>query len=189
MPQQTIQLLQRLREGDGAASEELMELLYGELHRIAVQRLRHERPDHTLQPTALVNEAYVKIFDPANSQFTDRAHFLAFASRIMRHILVDYARERGAEKRGGHDQRTTIKPGMDVAIQGVDEAVQLLDLDRAIESLAVDSPFPAQVIEMRYFGGMTAEETAEAVGRSVHVVRHELRYAHAWLRRKLSAAC
>jgi DNA-directed RNA polymerase specialized sigma24 family protein len=75
----------------------------------------------------------------------------------------------------------------DVAIQGVDEAVRLLDLDRAIESLAVDSPFPAQVIEMRYFGGMTAEETAEAVGRSVHVVRHELRYAHAWLRRKLSS--
>jgi RNA polymerase sigma-70 factor (ECF subfamily) len=163
-----------------------MAMVYNELHHIASQRLRKERPGHTLQPTALVNEAYLRmVAPPGGSPFTDRAQFMAFASSIMRNILVDYARRHGARKRGGQDQRTPLDADMNLTLEGVVDTVQLLDLDLAIESLARDYPLHAQVIEMRYFGGMTAEETAESVGRSVHIVQHELRFAHAWLRRKL----
>jgi RNA polymerase sigma factor (TIGR02999 family) len=181
------ELLQRVRAGDIAASDDLIPLVYAELHRIAQMHLRKERPDHTLQPTALVNEAYLRMFENANPQFTDRAHFMALASRVMRRILVDHARSRGAAKRGGDGQR--IGSGDEIEVAAADDSrypVDLLDLDRAIEALAHESPLPAQAIEMRYFGGMTAEETSEAVGRSVHVVQHELRFAHAWLRRKLN---
>jgi RNA polymerase sigma-70 factor (ECF subfamily) len=187
MEPQITELLRRVRNGDSFASEELMPLVYAELHRIARQRLRNERRNHTLQPTALVNEAYLRMFQHAPPEITGRAHFLAFASRVMRQILVDHARGRGARKRGGPEHRA---PGatIDMAMEGASHLVELLDLDRAIAALTRDNPLPAQVIEMRYFGGMTAEETAEVVGRSVHVVQHELRFAHAWLRRKLTGA-
>lgn len=161
-------------------------MVYNELHHIASQRLRKERPGHTLRPTALVNEAYLRmVAPPGGSPFTDRAHFMAFASSIMRNILVDYARQHSARKRGGQDPRTPLDADLNLAVEGVADVVQLLDLDLAIEALASEYPQHAQTIEMRYFGGMTAEETAESVGRSVHIVQHELRFAHAWLRRKL----
>ena len=164
-----------------------MELVHSELHRIARQRLRKERRDNTRsRPPAWLNEAYMKMFEHSGPQVTDRAHFMAVASRVMRNVLVDYARERGAQKRGGGSPRASLDPSLNVAIENVTDVVQLLDLDRAIEALASENPFPAQVIEMRYFGGMTAEETAAAVGRSLHVVQHELRFAHAWLRRRFS---
>jgi RNA polymerase sigma factor (TIGR02999 family) len=150
------------------------------------QHLRKERQDHTLQPTALVNEVYLRIFGSTIPQFSDRAHFMAIASRTMRGILVDYARARGSAKRGGNDRRITLDTGLEMAMTKSDAMVSLLDLDLAIEALARENPYLAQVIEMRYFGGMTAEETAEVVGRSVHIVQHELRFAHAWLRRKLA---
>jgi RNA polymerase sigma-70 factor (ECF subfamily) len=165
-----------------------MPVVYAELHRIARRQLRKERPHHTLQPTALVNEVFVKIFESAKPQFCDRAHFMALASRIMRGILVDYARARGSAKRGGNDQRITLDTDVAMVASPESAPVSLLDLDMAIDALAQENPSPAQVIEMRYFGGMTAEETAEVVGRSVNVVQHELRFAHAWLRRRLSAA-
>ena len=133
----------------------------------------------TLQPTALVNEAYVRI---SRSPIFRPGTFHGFASQIMRRILVDHARTRSAQKRGGVAPDTDLE----VAIEGADGLVQLLDLERAIEALARENPELAQVIEMRYFGGMTAEETSAAVGRSVHIVRHELRFGHAWLRRKLA---
>lgn len=180
-------LLRRVREGDASASEELMPAVYGELHRIAERHLRRERPQHTLQPTALVNEAYLRMFR-SNPEFPDRAHFMAFASGIMRRILVDYARTRSAAKRGGDGQRTEIDENLTVALDGVDSQLELLDLDRAIGALAEEYPAHAAVIEMRYFGGMTAEETSAVVGRSVHVVQHDLRFAHAWLRRRLAQA-
>ncbi len=164
-----------------------MPLVYAELHRIARRHLSKERPDHTLQPTALVNEVYLRMFDHAKPHFADRAHFMALASRIMRSILVDYARTRAAAKRGGHERRIMLDTNLAVPAKRPDALVSLLDLDAAIEALAKENPSPAQVIEMRYFGGMTAEETAEAVGRSVHIVQHELRFAHAWLRRKLGS--
>jgi RNA polymerase sigma factor (TIGR02999 family) len=182
---QITDLLRRVRAGDSSASDELMPAVYAELHRIARRHLNKERHDHTLQPTALVNEVYLKMFDASNPQFSDRAHFMAIASRIMRGILVDYARARGAAKRGGHDRRITIGTDLAAPSTSGDALVSVLDLDRAIEALAFENPAPAQVIEMRYFGGMTAEETADVVGRSIHIVQHELRFAHAWLRRRL----
>jgi RNA polymerase sigma factor (TIGR02999 family) len=180
------ELLRRASAGDALASHELLPIVYGELHRLARHHLYGERPDHTLQATALVNEAYLKIFGGAQTAFPDRAHFLAFASRLMRSILVDHARTRNAVKRGGDLQRVPIDDNLDVTVDGADRLISLLDLNTAIDALALEHPSAAQAVEMRYFGGMTAEETALAAGRSVHVVQHDLRFAHAWLRRRLS---
>lgn len=186
MDAQITELLLRVRAGDSSASDELMPVVYAELHRIARRHLSKERQDHTLQPTALVNEVYLRMFRGSNPQFSDRAHFMAIASRIMRSILVDYARARASAKRGGHGQRIAFDTDLAMPVTYSDALVSLLDLDLAIEALERENPSPAQVIEMRYFGGMTAEETAEVVGRSVNIVQHELRFAHAWLRRRLS---
>jgi len=172
------QLFERLRGGDEAVLGELTPTLYRELHRIAAYHMRGERPDHTLQPTALVNEAYLKLFEGANRQFTDKVHFLSIASRVMRQVLVDYARSRASLKR-------SRPPNLEVKADEGMELLNLIELDDAITELAKESEPLAKLIEMRYFGGMTAEETAEALKESVHVVRHDLRYAHAWLRRKL----
>jgi RNA polymerase sigma factor (TIGR02999 family) len=180
-------LLQRVREGDALAKDELISAVYAELHGIAHRYLRRGRPDHTLQATALVNEAYLKIFRNTTPQFTDRAHFLAYASRAIRTILVDYARTRASAKRDA-GQRISSDDVLEVPLEKSDDLVQLLDLDSALEALARENPGPAQAIEMRYFGGMTAQETAEAANRSVHIIQHELRFAHAWLRRKLAGS-
>jgi RNA polymerase sigma-70 factor, ECF subfamily len=174
-------LLHQMRAGDASARAELMSVVYQALHRIAESRLRRERPDHTLQPTALVNEAYLKLFDHAEIQFADRAHFFALVSRTMRRILVDHARARAAARR--NDGRVRLDTSIE--FEAGAEPMKLLDLDLAMDALARENSSLAELIEMRYFGGMTAEETAEVVGRSVHVVRHELRLAHAWLRRQL----
>jgi RNA polymerase sigma-70 factor, ECF subfamily len=171
-----------MRAGDEAARSELMSVVYRTLHRIAEAHLRKERPDHTLQPTALVNEAYVKLFGHSEIDFVDRAHFFAVVSRAMRRILVDHARARAAARRNeGRVQLDTS-----IEFQAGTEPMKLLDLDLALDALARERNTLAELIEMHYFGGMTAEETAEVVGRSVHVVRHELRLAHAWLRRELA---
>lgn len=181
------QLFERLRSGDETVMGELTPTLYQELHRIASRHLRGERPGHTLQPTALVHEAYLKLFEGAKRSFADEVHFLAVASRVMRQVLVDYARARASLKRtavlGDGEPRTTsleVRSGENV------ELLDLIELDSAVQALAEENEQLARLIEMRYFGGMTAEETAEALGISVHVVRHDLRYAQAWLRRKLS---
>lgn len=180
------QLLRRVSAGDAVASEELLPIVYAELHRAARRHLRSERPGHTLQATALVNEAYLKIFDGSDAEFPDRAHFLAFASRLMRSILVDHARARNAIKRGGDRERVPVEDHLEIAIDSASQLISLLDLNAAIDALADEHPLAARAIEMRYFGGMTAEETALALGRTVHVVQHDLRFAHAWLRRRLA---
>jgi len=180
-------LLQRLRTGDPSAVDELTPALYSELHRIAVRHLAGERPNHTLQATALVHEAYLKLFDSAGRTFTDDVHFLAVASRVMRQVLVDYARARASQKRsGGFDGKVQWTASLEVNGEKDVELLELIELDDAIKALAADNESLAQLIEMRYFGGMTAEETAQALGLSVHVVRHDLRFAQAWLRRKLT---
>jgi RNA polymerase sigma factor (TIGR02999 family) len=184
MDTQITELLRRVREGDVDAFHELMPLLYSEMRRIAGSHLRRERKDHTLQPTALVNEVYLRMFGNVTPNLTDKSHFLAIASKMMRRILVDYARSRSSEKRGGDLHRvaaTGFEPGSNQA-----ELLPLLELDRAIDALAVENPVLARAIEMRYFGGLTAEEAAEVSGRSVHSVRHDLRFAQAWLRRTLA---
>jgi RNA polymerase sigma factor (TIGR02999 family) len=181
---QVTELLRRVREGDPDASQELMPLVYSELRAIAGRYLRKERKDHTLQPTALVNEVYIRMFGHVAPNVADKAHFLAIASQMMRRILVDYARTRGSGKRGG-DLHRVEAVGLDVGSDHSD-FLPLLELDRAINQLAAENPVLAQAIEMRYFGGLTAEEAAEVTGRSVHSVRHDLRFAQAWLRRTLA---
>lgn len=183
------QLLERLRAGDEAALNELVTILYDELHQIAARQLRSERAAHTLQPTALVHEAYLKLLGDTGRGFADRVHFLAVASRVMRQILFDYARARATRKRGGEQKRVEAEviPRLEVPSEKGAEQVELLDLDRALEELAREDQPLAQLIEMRYFGGMTAEETAAFLGRSVHVVRKDIRLGHAWLRQKLGS--
>jgi RNA polymerase sigma factor (TIGR02999 family) len=178
------EMLERLRAGDEKALNELVAQLYGELHRVASRHLRRERTGHTLQTTALVHEVYLKLAGGRECEFNDRAHFLSVASRVMRQVLVDYARARATKKRSGGEQPLTtgiqVEAKMDVA------PIELLDLDAALEALACEDPALAQLIEMHYFGGMTAEETADALGQSVHTVRHDLRLAQAWLCRRLN---
>jgi RNA polymerase sigma factor (TIGR02999 family) len=178
--------LHRARAGDRAALDELMPLVYGELRRIARSFMRRQQPGHTLQPTALINEAFIKLLQNAKPQPADRAHFLALMSRVMRQVLVDHARVHGAVKRGGGDARVPWDTNIEVPAGRGSEQVKLLDLHRALESLARENASLAQVVEMHYFGGLTAEEVAVATARSVHVVRHDLRLARAWLRRELA---
>lgn len=174
----TTDLLAKMKAGDESALNELVSLLYMELRQIAGRHLRRERQEHTLQTTALVHEVYLKLLGEGKHEFVDRAHFLAVASRVMRQVLVDYARARSAKKRS--PDRLQVEPH-----QGVDR-VELLDLDAALDALGREDHSLARLIEMRYFGGMTAEETADVLGESVHVVRHDLRLAQAWLRRNLN---
>jgi RNA polymerase sigma-70 factor (ECF subfamily) len=182
--------VERLRTGDAEAVNDLTAALYRELHRIAARQLRSERSDHTLQATALVHEAYLKLSDSRDSRFSDQAHFLAVACRVMRQVLVDYARGRATAKRSaGANAKQLITTNLE--LPGGDDGLELIDLielDRALDALAEEDEKLARLVEMRYFGGMTAEESAEALGISVHVVRHDLRFAQAWLRRKLDSA-
>jgi RNA polymerase sigma factor (TIGR02999 family) len=180
---QITELLRRVREGDSEASRELMPLVYTELRTIAGKYLRKERKDHTLQPTALVNEVYLRMFGAGTPNVADKAHFLAIASRMMRRILVDYARTKASGKRGG-DLHRVEATGLELGTDHRD-LLPLLELDRALDQLAAENPVLARAIEMRYFGGLTADEAAEVTGRSVHSVRHDLRFAEAWLRRAL----
>ncbi len=184
------QLFERMRTGDRSALNELVPALYDELHRIAARHLRGERFNHTLQPTALVHEVYLKLFDSAGHGFTGEVHFLAVASRVMRQVLVDYARARATKKRASGDDGNLQGPlwttSLEVEGDAGIELLELIELDGALKALAGEDESLARLIEMRYFGGMTAEETAEALGLSVHVVRHDLRFAQAWLRRKMT---
>ena len=179
-------LLHRVRAGERSALDELMPLVYAELRRIARTFMVRQRPGHTLQPTALVNEAFLKLFDKAQPEVADRAHFLALMARVMRQVLVDHARSAAAGKRGGGEARVPWDSSIEVQTDGVAERFNMLDLHRALEALERENGPIAEIVEMHYFGGMTAEEVALALDRSVHVVRHELRFARAWLRRALA---
>src|SRR5580704_12434258 len=163
-----------------------MPLIYSELHRMAQLFLRNCRPGETLQPTALVNEACLKLLDNGHAQFVDRAHFLAVMSRVMRQVLIDYARATATMKRGGQAQRVAWDTAIIVESGGSQSQLRTLEVDQALEALTAENPTLAQVIEMHYFGGMTAEEIALVADRSAHAIRHELRLARAWLRREMA---
>ncbi|HEX2189260.1 MAG TPA: sigma-70 family RNA polymerase sigma factor [Longimicrobiaceae bacterium] len=168
-------LLRAASSGDREAFDRLFPLVYEELRALAGRQLRRESPGHTLEATGLVHEAYVKLAVPEGAGWSDRAHFFAIASRAMRQVLVDHARRRGAQKRGGAWARTTLsgKPlGLDT------DPEELLALDAALEGL---DPRQRQIVEMRFFGGMTEEEVAEALGVSDRTVRREWVKARAWL--------
>jgi RNA polymerase sigma factor (TIGR02999 family) len=178
------QLVEKLRGGDQTALNELTPALYRELHRIASRHLSGERQNHTLQATALVHEAYLRLFEGVERRFADKVHFLAIASRVMRQVLVDYARGRATQKRSAGDQTTWTANLAAPDGKGL-ELIELIRLNDVIDELATENASLARLIEMRYFGGLTAEETAEALSMSVHVVRHDLRFAQAWLKRRL----
>ena len=180
------QLLHRVRAGERSALDELMPLVYGELQRTARAFMRRQRQGHTLQPTALVNEAFIKLLGDASPEVVDRAHFLALMSRVMRQVLVDHARSAAAGKRGGGEATAPWDTNVEIHSGSGAERIELLDLNRALEALEREHPALAEAVEMHYFGGLTAEEVALATGRSVHVIRHELRFARAWLRRALA---
>ncbi len=173
-------LLKDWSGGDRAALERLMPVVYAELRRLAASHLRAERTDHTLQPTALVHEAYLRLAGQRSVEWANRAHFFGIAARIMRRILVDHARRRRALKRDGAALRLAT-----LEFESSDRAPELIALDAALTSLESLDPQQARVVELRFFGGMTVEETAEATGVSTATVKREWRTARAWLRREI----
>jgi RNA polymerase sigma factor (TIGR02999 family) len=182
--QEVTQLLSRWRDGDPAALDSLVPLVYSELRRMAARHLRHERPQHTLQATALVHEAFVKLVDQRDVRWQNRAHFYGIAAQAMRRILVDHARGRATEKRGGDLSRVPLDD--DAAKSGLDDRTDILDLDDALTRLAAVDADQVRVVELRYFGGLTVEETAEVLGCSTGSVKREWTTAKAWLYRELT---
>jgi RNA polymerase sigma factor (TIGR02999 family) len=176
------QLLRQSRAGDRAAVDQLVPLVYDELRRLAGAFLRIQPPGHSLQATALVHEVYLRFTDRSESDWRDRAHFLSLAATIMRQILVDHARTKCAAKRGGGRARMEFQESVDYSDE---KASDLVDLDDALRALAVFDNRKARTLELRYFGGLSLEETAEVMGISVATVGRETRYAEAWLRREL----
>ena len=168
--------------GKRESANVLLGLVYDELRRIARQYLRRERSDHTLQPTALVHEAYMKLIDISDVSWQDRAHFFAVASNVMRHILVDHARARAADKRGGEQQRIALEDAVNF---GDAPDIDLLALDEAMRQLAEFDEQQSKIVELRFFGGLTIEETAHVLGISPATVKREWTMAKAWLFRKL----
>ena len=164
-----------------------MPAIYGELHRQAARAMRHENDGHTLQATALVHEAYIRLVDQQRVEWRNRAHFYGIASQVMRRVLVDHARGRQAEKRGGGMQQITLGHAEQGAAQR-DDTIDILDLHEALERLAALDPDQARVVELRYFGGLNINETAELLGISPATVKREWAVARAWLRRELTGA-
>jgi RNA polymerase sigma factor (TIGR02999 family) len=181
--QQISDLLTTSGYWQSAQPDELAPLVYGELRQLAHRYMRSERPDHTLQATALVNEAYLRLADQTNPHWHDRAHFFAAAARMMRHILVDYARGRQRAKRGAGAGRIELS---DEAVIAESQADQVLDLNDALESLAELDRRSSQVVELKYFGGMNYEEIAELLSVSAITVRRDWEFAKAWLRKELT---
>ncbi|HJZ67115.1 MAG TPA: sigma-70 family RNA polymerase sigma factor [Blastocatellia bacterium] len=182
-PNSVTKLLIKWRSGDEAALNELMPLVYNEMRRLAHQYMRRERSDHTLQTTALLNEAYLRLIDHKNINWQNRAHFMAVAAQAMRRVLVDYAVSRKSIKRGGNCQRVDLDEAMGVALQRAEE---LIGLDEALKRLAAMDQRKAHVVELRYFGGLTVEEIAEFFGIASITVMREWGAAKAWLLRELS---
>ncbi len=178
-------LLDRWHEGDRGGLEALIELVYGELRTIAHRLLRDERADHTLQPTALVNEAYMRLQGVRELRLENRGHFFGAAAKAMRRVLVDYARQKKAAKRGGPDlKKVDLTAALDAPM---DDRLDFERLDDALERLAEVAPDKARVVELRYFAGLSIEETAAIMGSSPATVKRHWAFARAWLFRALSA--
>jgi RNA polymerase sigma factor (TIGR02999 family) len=175
--------LNDLAKGDSKALDRVMPLVYAELRRLAAHYLRQERREHTLQATALVHEAYFRLVDQHQPEYQNRSHFLGVAANAMRQILIDHARMKNASKRGGGVAAFSIDEYMDASLE---RPSTLIQVDDALKALDAHDPLKARLIEMRFFGGMTAEESAEVLAVPVQKVRGELRIAQAWLRRELS---
>jgi len=178
------QLLNGLNENDSKIIDKIYPLVYDHLRNEAHLQLRRERAGHTLQTTALVNEAYLKLVDQENSKYQNRSHFLAIAAMAMRRILISYARKKNAEKRGGNEPAITFTDGM--APYEARLSV-MLDLDEALSRLETMDERQAKIVQYRFFGGMNYKEIADVMGRTEHSVRYDWRVARAWLKRELGS--
>jgi len=175
-------LLLAWREGDDAALEQLLPLVHDDLRRLARRYMARERAGHTLQATALVNEVYLKLIDARGIRWQNRAHFFSLAARLMRRILVDVARARGNQKRGGGVPRVALEEAVLLAPEAPPD---LIALDAALQQLEHEHPRKGRVVELRFFGGLTVEETAVVLGTSVDTVKRDWRFAKLWLLREL----
>jgi RNA polymerase sigma-70 factor, ECF subfamily len=182
-PQEVSQLLVEWRNGDQQALDRLMPLVYDELRRIAGRYMRRERKDHTLQTTALVNEAYLRMVGQQHVDWQNRAHFFAVAASIMRHLLVDHARANGRVRRGSNPQQVTLD---ETAIISEQKGEELLALDEALTKLNEIDERKVKIVELRYFSGLSGEETAEVLGVSEITIKREWLKAKAWLYRELT---
>ena len=181
-PREVTQLLAKLSAGNSEASSRLINLVYSELRAMAGHCMRRERPDHTLQATALVHEAYLRLAGQG-IQWQSRGHFFGIAARVMRRVLLDYAREHRAKKRGGAAARVTLDDGLLVT---EDHLENVLILDESLMKLAAVDPQQSRLVELRFFAGMTVEETSEVMGISTATVKREWSHAKAWLHREMT---
>jgi len=179
------QLLIAWSDGDRAALDKLMPLVYDELRHKARQYMIGQQPGHTLQTTALIHEAFLKLVKQPQKRWQNRAHFMGVAAQAMRHILIDHARSRQCAKRGGVGEPLSLEEG---AVVSIERAAELVALDDALNRLKGIDPRKARVVEMRYFGGLTVEETAEVLKVSPDTVMRDWRLARSWLRRELSGS-
>lgn len=177
-------LLARWRGGDQQALDAIAPIVYAELRKLAAAYMRRERPDHTLQPTALIHEAYVRLVDQQLPAFDNRSHFFGIAAQIMRQVLVDFARAHRADKRGSGLKA----PLEEAALLSIEPSGRLIDLHEALERLAAFDARKAKVIELRYFGGLTREEVADALNLTLATVKRDLSLGEAWLRRELAGS-
>lgn len=182
-PQEVTRLLADWGKGDSSALDKLLPLVHGELRKIARRQMSQERPGHTLQATALINEAYLKLLGQEGYEWHNRAHFFAVCAQIMRHILIDHARAHAREKRGGGAMQVSLN---DVAVIAREKAEHLIALDEALDSLESLDAQKAKIVELRYFGGLSIEETAEVLNISTRTVRREWQRSKAWLYRMIS---
>ena len=183
-PHEVTQLLVAWSEGDLAARDQLMPLVYDELRRLAHRYMGRERGNHTLQTSALVNEAYLRLIDQRNVRWQNRAHFFGIAAQMMRRILVDYARKRGFAKRGSDVRPIPLE---EATIVSPERAAEVVALDDALKSLAELDQRKSQIIELRFFGGLSIEETAEVLSVSPGTVMRDWTFAKAWLRREMTS--
>lgn len=181
-PTEITPLLLRWSQGDDTALRLLLPIVYQELHRLAQGYLRRERADHTLQPTALINEAYLRLVKQDFPEWQSRRHFYGVAAQLMRQILVEHARAHTADKRGGGAQKHSLDDALTFS-QG--KAAELVALDDALTALAKFDERKVRIIELRFFGGLSLEEMTEALGLSISTIGHEMRLARAWLRREM----
>jgi len=171
-------LLTRIEQGDPRAAEKLLELVYEELRRLASSKMAREGPGQTLQPTALVHEAWLRLVGDKNQQFENRAHFFSAAAEAMRRILIDRARRKLARRHGGEFERIDLE-GQDLAVPAADQ--QLLAVHEVLDKLTAEHPVQAEVVKLRYFAGMTNEETAQVLGISVSTVKNYWTFARTWI--------
>lgn len=184
-PNEITQLLQDWSGGDQTALDKLMPLVYDELHRLAHQHMRREQPGHMLQTSALINEAYLRMVDQPQIRWESRAHFFGIAARLMRRILVDEARKRNSAKRGGRAIEVSLVEGANVAEE---QAANVVALDDALKTLQAIDSRQSEIVELRFFGGLSIEETAEVLKVSPGTVMRDWTFARAWLRSEMSAS-